>query len=205
MGSQHLHKLSAFIRLWLFNLHCLLCKSSRSCATLWSCILLDLLAKFRTMPPVRARSFLAGSRPMVNFRDRVQSFSRGDFEHIFRNLAGAGFQFRASLDVAGCRFCNVTLCNYLAPVDPYIVHAKKNRRCKYLRKKMGDLWVDNAFRNYYRDYEDMLFQCSICTLGKIVGVLNPCRHAVVCELCMFNLTHCPRCQLEVTSIQKIYC
>lgn len=74
---------------------------------------------------------------MVKFQNRLASFSRTDFDRVFRNLAGAGFQFRASLNIAKCQFCLTSLPNYLAPLDPYIVHVKKNRRCRFLQKKNG--------------------------------------------------------------------
>lgn len=72
---------------------------------------------------------------MVKFQNRLASFSRTDFDRVFRNLAGAGFQFRASLNIAKCQFCLTSLPNYLAPLDPYIVHVKKTDDADFSEKK----------------------------------------------------------------------
>ena len=122
----------------------------------------------------------------------------------FAQLAAAGFRYKVEDDFVQCAFCYLTEYNYLSTLDPFILHAKKNPYYMYLRKKKGDLWIDNVRRNYQRDYEDKLFICCVCNIRKIANVLQPCGHAIFCDLCLMRTRECAHCKTEFCSYRKIY-
>lgn len=47
------------------------------------------------------------------------------------------------------------------------------------------------------------FTCEMCNMNPIAVLFQPCKHAVVCELCKYNCSVCPACNTPVKSICSV--
>lgn len=148
------------------------------------------------MPPFR--------RGYNTLGKRLESFSNVNLAPRFAKLASAGFRFNSSQNCVECHFCYTRDYNFLSTRDPNVFHAKTCPDCMYLRRKVGDLWIDNVVNNSYRDYDEELFLCKICYLKKIFCIFKPCGHAVCCNVCFFSLNKCPYCKIPIYAYQRIY-
>lgn len=141
---------------------------------------------------------------MQSLKNRFNSFAKLNLEPRFARLAAAGYCYDSKRKRVHCHYCFFTEENFLTYIDPFILHAKRNPNCKFLRKTKGDIWIDNACRNKRTSYEEGLFICRICAMRNIRCIFNPCGHALACDICVNTLSHCLYCNEEVRSFRKIY-
>lgn len=139
-----------------------------------------------------------------SYEKRLRSFSNVNLKPQFAKLAAAGFWFNRSRNNVECLFCSANTYNFLARTNPNVFHAKLSPECMFLRRKFGDLWIDNAINNYNRDYDDDLFLCKICYVRKIFCIFRPCGHAMCCNACFFSLNKCPYCHMPIYSYTRLY-
>lgn len=139
-----------------------------------------------------------------SFEKRLRSFSKVDLRPRFAQLASAGFWFNYARNTVDCHFCSAHAYNFLSDKDPNIFHAKTSPDCMFIRRKFGDVWIDNALNNYYTSYNEHDFLCKICLVRKIFCFFRPCGHAVCCKACFFSLDYCPYCKQGIRSYQQLY-
>ena len=138
------------------------------------------------------------------FKKRLRSFSNVNLQPRFAKLAAAGFYYNKSHNNIQCRFCASRVYNFLTEKDPNIFHAKSAPYCMFLRRKFGDLWIDNTINNYFETFDEELFVCKICNVRKIFCIFKPCGHAMCCKPCSFTLDECPYCSRSIQSHQILY-
>lgn len=148
------------------------------------------------MPPTR--------QGYNSFEKRLRSFSNVDLRPQFAKLAAAGFHFNPVYNSVQCRFCSTHAYNFLSSKDAKIFHAKIAPYCMFLRRKFGDLWINNAVNNYQETFDEELFLCKICNVRRIFSVFQPCGHAMCCKACLFALDKCPNCSRSIRSHQPLY-
>lgn len=139
-----------------------------------------------------------------SFQKRLRSFSRVNLKPRFAKLAAAGFWYYPTRNLVQCHYCNAHAYSFLSHRDPNIFHAKTSPDCMFLRRKFGDLWINNAINNFSRDYEDESFLCKICCVRKIFCIFKPCGHAMCCDVCFFSIENCPYCTADIHSYQRLY-
>ena len=165
---------------------------------------MHILRKKMSTMPFLLYANLKTQRNMSSLRNRLNSFAKLNLESRFAKLAAAGYCYDARKKRVYCHYCFFNEDNFLTHIDPFILHAKRNPHCKFLRKTKGDIWIDNACRNKKSAYEEDLFICRVCAMRSIRCIFNPCGHALACDICVNTLSHCLFCKVKVSSFRKIY-
>ena len=95
-----------------------------------------LFAEMSEMSALRYPADLRSTlRFMKKFENRLDSFLTLNLMPKFAQLAAAGFRYKVEDDFVQCAFSYLIEYNYLSTLDHFVLHAKKNPYCLYLRKK----------------------------------------------------------------------